>query len=139
MITTINPKPIVVDANIVASVVLPVEMSKQKVEACRSALRVSTVWAPTLLYSEMANIILRYTRLGLADVVLCKRALTEVFNHIEWVEDGRLWEDAVDLGVAHTHKAYDMIYIALATRMNAPLLTYDKSLLKKFPRIACSP
>jgi len=88
------------------------------------------LYIPDLLLVELANL-LRYAEgLDEKDVVNVVKALTAL--NINIVDDFKLLEDAVEIAFLKDITVYDGIYVALANKLDAKLLTYDKELLDKF-------
>lgn len=52
---------------------------------------------------------------------------------------GPLWQTALSLALSAGVSPYDTLLVALAETHNLPLATFDKQVLKAFPRIAVRP
>ena len=50
-----------------------------------------------------------------------------------------LWEAAVEIALSDDHPVYDTLFVELARRLRAPLVTYDQAVLRKFPDVARRP
>ena len=50
-----------------------------------------------------------------------------------------LWQPALARAIATDVAVYDSLFVELAARRRLPLVTFDASLLKAFPKIACRP
>ena len=89
----------------------------------------SFVLAPALLQTEVANGLWTLKRAGaLADLNpqdLLKEA-TELVDHLE--PDQNLQVEALALAIHLNHSVYDCLYLALARREAAELLTVDRRL-----------
>lgn len=89
----------------------------------------SFVLAPALLQTEVANGLWKLKRAGaLADLNpqdLLKEA-TELVDHLE--PDQNLQVEALALAIHLNHSVYDCLYLALARREAAGLLTVDRRL-----------
>ena len=89
----------------------------------------SFVLAPALLQTEVANGLWKLKRAGaLADLNpqdLLKEA-TELVDHLE--PDQNLQVEALALAIHLNHSVYDCLYLALARREAADLLTVDRRL-----------
>lgn len=88
-------------------------------------------FVPDLFYIECANILLKYHRRfgrrledALNDVV----ALGKIALRATPTSD--LIEDALILAVRHNLTAYDACYVALAERLQIPLITADERLVR---------
>ncbi len=89
------------------------------------------VMAPHLLLAEVANVLLRKRRRG----EISARELPELLKAIESLpvrlcEHGPLLIPACALAEAHGLSAYDSLYLALAERHGARLITCDEALDK---------
>ena len=127
---------IVADANLVACLVL----QEAEHELAASILRVDAGWSvPMLWRSEMLNIlaglmrssgIARKTAAGLynaaADLVTANEYVVNPERVLSCVAKSRC-------------TAYDCEYVALAEALDVPLVTFDRLVLKEFPRRAVSP
>jgi len=91
------------------------------------------VYAPDLLYIECTNILWKYiTRLGY-DPIQAQQDLTDLNKmHIPTTPAHDLMNRALEIACAHGTSAYDGCYVALAERMQLPLLTADARLAGKF-------
>jgi len=88
-------------------------------------------YAPTLLVSEVGNTLARAKGLDKQDLVEAIKALKVI--GIKLVSDLELVEEAVKIASEDKITVYDALYISLARRENAKLLTYDRKLLDKYP------
>lgn len=82
--------------------------------------------APRLLASEVANALWRKARLTEIDrsvVGVLTAAVSEMALH--WFDDERVCSDAVRLALALDTPVYDCVYLALAHRIDARLVTAD--------------
>ena len=89
------------------------------------------IFIPDLFYIEIANIFWKYVRAELysafqvqIDLGILKRFPLKVISTSE------LMEEAVNLAINYEISAYDAAYVALSRRVNAPLLTLDRKLVK---------
>ncbi|MDJ0903541.1 MAG: type II toxin-antitoxin system VapC family toxin [Xenococcus sp. MO_188.B8] len=89
------------------------------------------IFIPDLFYIEIANIFWKYVRAELypasqvqTDLYILKRFPFKVISTSE------LMGEAVSLAINFGISAYDAAYVALSRRVNAPLLTLDKKLIK---------
>ena len=82
---------------------------------------------PRLLASEVANAVWRKVRLGQVD----RRAGPQLVATIQdmpvrWHSDETLCADAVRLAITLDRPVYDLVYLALAQRLGARLVTADQ-------------
>jgi predicted nucleic acid-binding protein len=97
-------------------------LQKQLVEA-------SFVLAPALIQTEVANGLWKLKRVGaLADLNPqdLLREATELVDHLE--PDQNLQVEALALAIHLNHPVYDCLYLSLARREAACLLTVDRRL-----------
>ena len=82
--------------------------------------------APRLMASEVANALWRKARLNQmerADVVVALGLVPEM--PVRWNDDETVIADAVRLALTLDHPVYDCVYLALAHRIGAVMLTAD--------------
>ena len=118
----------VIDASVAAEIILERPSSAELVNLLNDA---EWVIAPTIFIAEMSNVFWKYqsfTDLSQAD------SETHLDNAIDLpddlINDKELYREAFKLGCTLDHSIYDMLYLVLARRHNATLLTMDKKLLK---------
>lgn len=118
---------IVVDASVVASAIFPEPHSN----AARSVLRAGhLLHAPELIYAEVANVIWKRTRRGEISSDEAEALFDDVMDlPIETVPLDELSPVALQLAVRSGQTVYDCLYLALAVRMKAALLSGDKRLV----------
>lgn len=87
------------------------------------------VIAPDLFISESANVFWKYNLYGNLPQEICERSLERA---IQIVDDFHptydLYQEALSLSLQIKHPVYDSMYLVLARRNNAILLTMDKKL-----------
>ena len=82
--------------------------------------------APRLMASEVANALWRKARLGQIERADAGAALAWAPDMpVRWSDDETVIADAVRLALALDHPVYDCVYLALAHRIGAVLLTAD--------------
>jgi predicted nucleic acid-binding protein len=84
---------------------------------------------PDLLFAEVANILWKKQLRGDMDIAATQmgaRWLLQV--PLEVHDSAGLLADALDLALQLRHPAYDCFYLALAQRVDAPLVTADRRL-----------
>ena len=97
----------------------------------RAASGADLLLAPHLLLAETANVLLRKRRRGeLSELELHELLQTIGSLPIRLCEQGSLLVPACALASAHDLSAYDALYLALAERHGARLITCDEALDK---------
>ena len=123
---------VVFDTNVLAYALLGVEEFRD--EALEAITRATEVWAPESLKAEIANTVWQWVHFADAPLETGLQVLRDtevVVTH--FVSLSEIWEDALELAVAHRHPAYDTLFIALAARTGAKVVTYDQTMLERFP------
>ena len=83
--------------------------------------------APRLMASEVANALWRKARLGQIERADAGAALACLSDMpVRWNDDETVSADAVRLALALDHPVYDCMYLALAYRMGATVVTADR-------------
>ena len=93
------------------------------------ALLADDLIAPDLLYAEVANILWKKQLRGEMDAATTQigaRWLLQVPLQVH--DSAGLLADALALALQLQHPAYDCFYLALARRVDAPLVTADRRL-----------
>ena len=88
--------------------------------------------APGLILIETANALWRYVRLERLSIDAACEAVGYVDDEVAQVDDLDLVRAAQRLGHAADHPVYDCLYVALALRLSAPLITADLKMARKF-------
>ena len=127
---------IVADANLLAYLVIPGERNAE----AEAVLAKDPVWVmPPLWQSEMRSTLRKYLRAGKLSM---PQALA-VWTDANRVVNGREGEPDTKLVLKLAHQAgrstYDCEYVALASMLDVPLVTADRSLAAAFPDTAQSP
>ena len=90
--------------------------------------------APALLRFELANGLWKNWRKKIVTADQASEAIEAIDRTISaWHGTGELFAPAVKLAFDLDHVVYDCIYLALARRLGAPLITADKRLLAIAP------
>lgn len=92
--------------------------------------------APHLIDAEVGNVLRRHEQAGLlsgVEALAALRATRALVDH-RYPHSGALAEHAWSL--RHNFSFYDALYVALAARLNVPLLTGDTR-LSRAPRLPC--
>lgn len=123
---------IVVDTNIIACLLLPGDHTTR----AEALYQRDGEWAAPILWrSEFRNLLSGYMRNGRLNLVDAKRLQHEAESLLagnEYEVDSAL---VLDLAAASGCTAYDCEFAALSQRLNVPLVTLDRALLKAFPRL----
>jgi predicted nucleic acid-binding protein len=113
----------IVDANIATYWYVPSPFSAA---ATAYMNRVDLV-APQILLPEAANALQKYFRAGQISLPDLYTAIDRIPRLVEeFVSDTALTPMAVRLSIAHNHKIYDCLYLALALDRREPLATADR-------------
>ena len=102
--------------------------------------RTNTIHVPDSIRAELTNVIWQWITHKSVAVKTGLEALQDagaLFSKI--YPTNHLWEEALTIAVDNKQPAYDTLFIALAQRLNLPLITYDKKLLKQFPTVTIRP
>lgn len=87
--------------------------------------------APSLFHAEMAHALASYIRSGAlsrSDAIAVGDGCVSLVD--QFVDDARLWHEALAESNSLGHSSYDMFYLVLARRNAATLFTLDKKLQK---------
>jgi predicted nucleic acid-binding protein len=124
-----SPPILVVDASIAAKRWFDEPDSETAIAALERARRLI---APDFLVVEIANVAAVRAKNNPEVRAQAERAVRGVEVLIDSLEPSRpLAQRAFDLACDHSVSAYDALYLALAERENAPVLTADNKLVAK--------
>ena len=87
--------------------------------------------APTLILAEAANALWRYVRLNRMDIDDVCEGVAVIGEGLRLTSDADLIDAAQRLSARLDHPVYDCLYLALAQRLDAPLVTADRKLAEK--------
>jgi len=126
---------IVVDTNVVASLLLPGPFS----EPAEALLLDRPDWAaPPLWRSEWRNVLYGYLRRGDLNleqaIALQHQAEEQVIRYSIDVQS----EAVLQLAASSGCSAYDCEFVAAAQQLGVPLITADRAILAAFPDLAVS-
>jgi predicted nucleic acid-binding protein len=124
---------IVVDTNVIASLYLP----GPQTDATERAVTKEPRWAAPLLWrSELRNVLGVLARTGrctLSEALVVMNAALVLLEGSEYeVASGEVLRLAGESGCS----AYDCEFVALARDLHVPLVTLDREILDRFPRVA---
>ena len=120
---------LVVDANVCAKWFLNED---HHVHARRLASSGERLLAPDLIHAEMGSIVWKMCRRNIITLTQGERILRQFGNApIELTPATVLAPSALTIGLALGHSFYDCLYLALARRSRARLVTADERLHKK--------
>lgn len=110
-----------------ASVVVKVFLAEEHSEKARRLFDVDAdIIAPDLLLIEACNVFWKKTSAGELHHEDAIRSLNAIPSIVQLHPSGSLVKAALDLALAAGHPAYDCLYLALAERQNARLVTLDQ-------------
>lgn len=94
----------------------------------------SRLFAPELLAVEVANALCRGVSNGALSSSTAAGVVDELGSApITWARDGDLAGEALAPALAHRRPVYDCVHVALAKRLDVPLVTADRRLVASFP------
>lgn len=89
-----------------------------------------TVIASELFHAEVRNVFWKYTRAGFLSVDAAQRYIAQALDLVdEFVPIEQNAAESFVESVRQNHSVYDMLYLTLARRNAATLLTVDKKLV----------
>ena len=114
-------------------------LTKQATAVLRSGQKLI---APEIIRIEVAASFTRLFRMGDIDIVTVQdnlekwqRALTKQAVSLEPTIEH--FDAAAALSIDMQHQLQDCLYVAIASRLNIPLITTDTKLLKKRDKVTC--
>lgn len=117
---------IVIDASAAVAVVLDMPGSEILFATLEEA---ELVLAPDLFVAEVCNAIWKYRKADLLPMTRCEKALEHALQLPDTFESSmELHREAFALAVRHIHPVYDALYLVLARRNNAAIVTLDHRL-----------
>jgi len=128
----------VVDTNVVAYFLLGTESF---VDEARHGLEsVADPVAPAHWEAELTNVLWMAVRAGVlpAEEGPVRLGLARRLG-IESVATSTLCQGALLRAISTSVSVYDTLFVELASRISAPLVTFDKAILRAFPDIARRP
>ena len=124
---------IVVDASAVVRII---EGAEPAASFQQALLQADLVLAPELMLTEVANAHWRLQRAGQLEADGLQRRLSRAVELVDVIEpDRHLQAEALALACHLDHPVYDCLYLALARREAAVLVTADKRLQQLAARV----
>lgn len=118
---------VVLDTSAAVEIVLQRDSAQGLAEVVRAA---DWVIAPTLFITEVNNVFWKYQKFADYPYPDCERDIEQAISlPDEYISEIDLYREAFKLGCTLDHPIYDMIYMVLARRNSAELLTMDKKLI----------
>ena len=113
-----------------SSAALEVVLGRPRAEALKTIIETASKILTSDLYKiETANALWKYCRGGYIPAALCPQLLELAENLIdEYADISANNMEAMNEAVRLNHSAYDMLYLTLARRTGAALVTLDKQL-----------
>jgi predicted nucleic acid-binding protein len=117
---------IVIDASAAVGLVLAMPGTEIFHEQLEQA---ALVTAPDLFVPEICNAIWKYRKADLIPAARCEKVLEHALSLPDRIEPSTaLYLEAFTLACRHLHPVYDTLYLVLARRNNAFILTLDRRL-----------
>jgi len=117
---------LVIDASAAIGLVLAMPGSEIFSAPLKQAALVIT---PDLFVSEVCNAIWKYRKADLIPMTRCEQLLEQALSLPDRIESSTaLHIEAFALSCRHLHSVYDALYLVLARRNNAVILTMDRRL-----------
>jgi predicted nucleic acid-binding protein len=128
----------VVDTNVIAYYLLGNPLFETEAREFWETLREPL--APAVWEGELANVVWMSVRMGVLPSVkgATKLHLARRLG-VRTVPSRTLWQGAFLRSLETGDAVYDTLFVELAAREQAPLVTFDQRLLKNWPTIACRP
>lgn len=117
---------IVLDTSAAVDLVLQPSKCEQEANLLADAKR---VLAPSLFVSEVANVFWKYHAFNKLPLEQAEEGMDMALELPDSLADDReLYAEAFAMACRTTHSVYDMLYLVLARRNNALLMTRDRAL-----------
>lgn len=127
---------IVADSNLIAYLLIPGDHSTRS----ESVLERDATWAAPLIWrSEFRNILTLYMRHQDMTLAQAQRTIGMAESLLQPNEFAVPSDLILELTADKAISAYDAEFVVLAKRLNVQLVTFDKALLRLFPRVAVRP
>ena len=117
---------VVLDASAAAEIVLRRTAATELSDFVAAA---DWVIAPTLFVSEIVNVFWKYHSIANYPYEACDKHIEHAIAlPDDYIDEIDIYREAFNMGCKLNHPIYDMMYLVLARRNNALLLTMDKKL-----------
>jgi predicted nucleic acid-binding protein len=117
---------IVIDASAAVGLVLAVPGTETFVPLLEEA---TLVTAPDLYIAEVGNALWKYRKADLLPMEQCELLLEQALSLPDRIESSAMfYQEAFALACRHLQPLYDALYLILARRANATILTMDRRL-----------
>ena len=117
---------VVLDASAAIEIVLQRESAKQLGEI---VLEADWVIAPTLFIAEITNAFWKYQKFADYPFATCEKNIEQTIAlPDDFINEVDLYREVFNMACMLDHPVYDMLYLVLARRNSAMLLTMDKKL-----------
>lgn len=127
------PLACVVDANVALKLFFE-QPASDRADALFAHLEADTrsrFYVPDFFFAECASAFANYVRLTDYTPRQAREDMKELLNlALHVVPTADLAAEALDVALAHRISGYDAFYVALSSRMNAPLVTADEKLVR---------
>lgn len=91
-----------------------------------------SLFAPAHILTEIASVGLKKVRDGHAELAVARAANAGAPQVIDVLTpDAELISDALDIGLSARLSLYDGLFVALAARLNLPLITADRPVIER--------
>lgn len=112
------------------SAAIEILLKKEKKDKFESPYQTASwVIAPDLYVAEISNVWWKYYRAKIFSREDCLQYADDGIKMIDdFIDSRELWQEALAESMVNNHSVYDMLYVALAKRHHATLLTNDKAL-----------
>ncbi|HEC85074.1 MAG: twitching motility protein PilT [Candidatus Parabeggiatoa sp. nov. 2] len=127
-----SPLQCVVDASVGIKLFVVEDLSEKKhaLFAHLAAEPPAQLYVPDLFFIECTNILWKYVRRFDYPADKASKNLMNLEKlALQRIPTSDLMVGALDIAVSHTISAYDACYVALAQRLNVPLVTADEKLI----------
>lgn len=103
-------------------------------DSFRHVAKNNECFSPVLFLSEITNAVWKEVRFRDLKKSLAENIILSISKMTSLrFEDVTTLTAAFEIAITNEHSVYDSIYIAMSREMNAPILTADKKLRRKFP------
>ena len=127
-----RPGQLVVDASVVVKLFLSEALSERAGALFAAHPESGSLRAPSLLYSECANVLWKYVRRAALGRATAEAHMNEILAmRITPAPVESLAAAALPLAIQHDITAYDATYVALAQSLTCNLITADQRLVNK--------